>query len=131
MVRIISFKEREKEDGTPFFLLELQGGIEMVKSKETNQFYATAKKAFITSTFDKETCKALVGTEMPGRIEKQEVEPYTYVVKETGEELVLMHRWVYVPQEDNSSEEDEAVAKLVQDASLNPRNGVTEMSETF
>ena len=131
MVRIISFKEREKEDGTPFYLLELQGGIEMVRSKETNQFYATAKRTFITTTFDKETCKALVGTQLEGRIVKQEVEPYTYVVKETGEELILMHRWVYVPQEDNPSEEDEAVAKLVQDVALNPRNGVAEMSETF
>ncbi|MCH2488719.1 MAG: hypothetical protein MK211_01100 [Flavobacteriales bacterium] len=131
MVRIISFKEREKEDGTPFFLLELQGGIEMVRSKETNQFYATAKRTFITTTFDKETCKSLVGTQMEGRIVKQEVEPYAYVVKETGEELVLTHRWVYTPEEAISSKEDDAVAQLVKDASVNSKNGIPEMEEVF
>ena len=91
MVRIINYKQREREDGTTFFLLELQGGVEMVLSKETGQYYATAKKAFITSTFDEVTCQALIGSEMNGNVIKKEVEPYTYVVKETGEELVLTH----------------------------------------
>lgn len=97
MVRIIGYKSREKEDGSPFFILELQGGVEMSLSK-TGQYYATAKKAYVTSTFDEPTCKALIGTEIPGAIVKKEVEPYTYVVKETGEELVLTHRWVFVPE---------------------------------
>ena len=35
MVRIINYKQREREDGTTFFLLELKGGVEMVLSKET------------------------------------------------------------------------------------------------
>jgi len=30
MVRIINYKERDKEDGTTFFVMELQGGIEML-----------------------------------------------------------------------------------------------------
>ncbi|QXP69370.1 hypothetical protein H0I29_12120 [Polaribacter sp. R2A056_3_33] len=98
MVRIINYKERNKEDGTSFFVLELQGGIEMVQSKETGNFYATAKKAFIPSTFDEQTCVALIGTDMPGSISKEECEPYDYVVKETGEEITLFHRWVYMPE---------------------------------
>ena len=39
MVRIIDYKTRQKEDGTEFYLLEVQGGIEMVKSKETGLYY--------------------------------------------------------------------------------------------
>jgi hypothetical protein len=42
MVRIINYKKRT-EDGKEFFVLELQGGIEMVK-KETGKFYVTARK---------------------------------------------------------------------------------------
>lgn len=99
MVRIINYKERQKEDGTSFFVLELQGGIEMVLSKTTGKFYATAKKAFIPSTFDEQTCSALVGTEMQGSIIKEQCEPFTYVVKETGEEITLTHRWVYTTEE--------------------------------
>ncbi len=99
MVRIISYKTRQREEGTSFCVLEVQGGIEMVLSQKTNQYYATAKKAYISSTFDEETCKALIGTELSGSVEKQECEPYEYVVKESGESLILHHRFVYVPAE--------------------------------
>lgn len=99
MVRIINYKQRDKDDGTSFFVLELQGGIEMVQSKETGNFYATAKKAFIPSTFDEQVCTGLIGTEMPGNIVKEDCEPFDYVVKETGEEITLSHRWVYVTED--------------------------------
>ncbi len=126
MVRIINFKRRELEDGRIFFVLELQGGVEMVKSLETNQFYATAKKSYVTSTFDEETCKALIGTSMPGKIEKQECEPYQYTVKETGEELILNHRHVYIPETESSTNENEAVQKLLADEHAFSQNGVLE-----
>lgn len=38
MVTIVNYKERLKDDGTSFFVLELQGGIEMTQSKETIGF---------------------------------------------------------------------------------------------
>src|SRR5690606_32205241 len=103
MVTIVNYKERQKDDGTSFFLLELQGGIEMTQSKTTGMFYATAKKAIIPSTFDEATCKGLIGTQISGSIEKQECEPYEYVVQETGEEIILSHRWVYVPKGNNTT----------------------------
>lgn len=99
MVRIINYKERQKENGESFFVLELQGGIEMVKSKTTGNFYATAKRAFIPSTFDEQTCSALIGTEMEGKIVKEDCEPFNYVITETGEEITLNHRWVYVTED--------------------------------
>lgn len=102
MVRIIGFKERQKENGEQFFVLEVQGGIEMVLSQSTGNYYATAKKATISSTFDEQTCLAILGTEMPGKVVKQECESYSYVVKETGEEITLSHRYVYEPEEDKT-----------------------------
>lgn len=100
MVTIVNYKERQKEDGTEFFVLELQGGIEMVKSKETGNFYATAKRAYIPSTFTEEVCESLIGTQMPGVIVKEVCEPFNYVIKETGEEITLNHRWVYKSEEE-------------------------------
>lgn len=129
MVRIIGFKQREKEDGTPFFILELQGGVEMSLSKETGQYYATAKKAYVTSTFDEQTCRALIGSEMPGTIIKKEVEPFTYVVKETGEELVLNHRWVFVPEQEETTKHKEAVDQLMADTSVFSQNGQSQLAE--
>lgn len=99
MVRIINYKKRETEDGKEFFVLELQGGIEMVKSKETGKFYVTARKASISSTFDELTCQALIGTELPGKVEKFECEAYEYVIKDTGEVITLTHRFEYVEEE--------------------------------
>ncbi|ARN78236.1 hypothetical protein BST97_09665 [Nonlabens spongiae] len=126
MVRIIGFKKREKEDGAPFFVLELQGGIEMVKSAETGQFYATAKKAFVTSTFDEMTCEALIGSEMEGSIVKKQVDPYTYVVKETGEEIILRHRWIYLPESSEEARQDEMLDQLM---SNEPSSGLHELAE--
>ncbi|CAA0252682.1 conserved hypothetical protein [Tenacibaculum maritimum] len=99
MVRIIGYKQRQKEDGELFYVLELQGGVELIRSKSTGNFYATAKKAYIPSTFDEQTCIALTGTEMQGSIIKEECEPYEYIVKETGEEIIMHHRWAYVPED--------------------------------
>ncbi len=127
MVRIINYKEREKEDGTSFFVLELQGGIEMVKSKETGNFYATAKRAFLPSTFDEQTCSALIGTEMEGRIQREACEPFTYIVKETGEEVTLNHRWVYTSEE--AVKPKEAVKQ--QQAPVKYEQGVTANSDVF
>lgn len=98
MVRIINFSEQTSDDGKSFFTLDVQGGIEMIKSKSTGNFYATARKTSITTTFDEATCQALIGTELPGRVEKQDCDAYEYTIKETGEIIQLSHRYQYVPE---------------------------------
>ncbi|WP_179009618.1 hypothetical protein [Winogradskyella forsetii] len=99
MVQIVNFNERESDDGSTFFALTIQGGVELVKSKETGNFYATIRKTSIPSTFDEATCKALVGSEVPGEIVKKPCKPYSYTIKETGEIVELSHRYEYVPEE--------------------------------
>jgi len=98
MVTIVDFTQRKNSEGKDFYSLILQGGIEMVKSKTTDRYYATAKRCSITSTFDETTAKAMVGEKIPGSVQKQNCEPYSYVVKETGEIMELTHRWVYLPE---------------------------------
>lgn len=98
MVTIIDYALRTNKLGDEFFALILQGGIEMVKSKETERYYATSKKCSIPSTFDEATCKGLVGEKIPGSIQKQECEPYEVTFKDTGEIVEMSHRWVYLPE---------------------------------
>ena len=98
MVTIVDFAQRVTKEGKVFYSLVLQGGIEMVKSKESERYYATIKKCSITSTFDEATCKASIGEQILGSIQKQACEAYEYVAKETGEVLQLTHRWVYLPE---------------------------------
>ncbi len=123
MVKIVNYQKRQNEAGKVFFVLELQSGVELVLSQQTGQYYATAKKAYITSTFDDETCKALVGTEMQGSIEKISTEPYQYTIKETGEITILNHKYVFVPEGQNVSREDTAIQKLLSDENAFSKNG--------
>ena len=89
---------RKREDGKEFYSLILQGGIDLVKSRKTDRYYATIKKCSISSTFDEATCIASIGEKFPGTIQKQSCEKYSFVVKETGEILELNYRWAYVPE---------------------------------
>lgn len=97
-VRIIDFKKRQSKDGNEFNALIIQGGIEMVKSRQTGRYYATSKKASVTSTFDNETCMELIGSKIPGSVQKVECDPYEITIKETGEVITLNHRWLYLPE---------------------------------
>ena len=71
MVTITNYHLRKNKMGKSFVALELQGDVEFVQSLETGRFYATSKRCTITSTFDEERAKSLIGTKMPGKIERQ------------------------------------------------------------
>lgn len=95
MVTIVNFKKTIKEDGTEFFLLELNGGIEFVKSLTTGKMYATMRKCFISTTFSEDVCRDLVGTKLGGSIAKVSCDPFEYVNKTTGEIVKLDFRYEY------------------------------------
>jgi hypothetical protein len=99
MVRISNYIKRTTEEGKSFFVLELQGGVEIVKSQETGKNYMTARKASMSCTFDELTCQSLIGTELPGSVKKVACEDYSYTIKDTGEIITLSHRFEYEEQE--------------------------------
>jgi len=90
-VKIVSYKLRETFEGKKFYALQLQGGAEIIESKSGNQ-YLTVKKASIPSTLDEDSCKALIGTELPGIIERVECEQYDYTTS-SGEIISLDFRY--------------------------------------
>ena len=98
MITVTDFAIRKSRDGREFIALILQGGLSLVQSKQTGNYYATVKKCSIPSTFDEKTAKAMVGEKVPGSVQKKPCEPYTFVAKETGEIVALDYRWVYVPE---------------------------------
>lgn len=99
MVRISNYQKRTTEEGKDFYILELQGEVELVKSQETGKLYMTARKASMSCTFDEATCISLIGTELPGSVKKVACEDYSYTIKDTGEIITLSHRFEYVEQE--------------------------------
>lgn len=112
MVQVTGYRQVETEDGDVYVRLTLSGSLSMVKSDKTGNYYATVRRCSISSTFDETTAKGIVGSTMPGSIQKEDCEPYQYVIPDTGEEITLTHRWVYSEQ----SEEDHAIKDLVQEA---------------
>jgi hypothetical protein len=97
MVTIIDYKTRQNQSGETYCALILEGDLEMVQSAETGRYYATARRASVSSTFSEETCQRLIGKQMPGTILKQTCDSYEYTVPETGEIIQLKHRYVYSP----------------------------------
>ena len=70
MVTITDFKPMQRADGETFFGLVVQGGVEAVKSQETERTYLTARTAVVACTFNQKVCETLIGTQLPGRVEK-------------------------------------------------------------
>ena len=112
MVTIVDFVKRQNKEGKEFNALLLQGGIELVKSQESGRWYATAKKASITSTFDDAMCQTLIGQQIPGSVQRIACEPYEFTNKETGEVLTLTHRWVYLKEGETMEEKVIADSKV-------------------
>jgi len=98
MVTVKQYAVGQTKDGREFIALILQGGLSLVQSKNTGNFYATVKQCSIPSTFDEATAKSFIGERIPGTVQKKECDAFQWVNKETGEVIELAHRWVYVPE---------------------------------
>jgi hypothetical protein len=98
MVIVSNYFEVQTSEGRTFVSLELSGGLEMVQSQTTGNFYATSRKCRIPSTFSLEVAKRMIGTSIEGEIVRVQVNPYEYVVPTTGEVLKLSHSYSYRPQ---------------------------------
>ena len=95
MVTVTNYFVRETKDGRTFIALELSGGLEFTQSQVTGKFYATTKRTSIPCTFDENAAKNLIGSQMPGEIVKQEVEPYEFTNKTNGETMLLNYSYSY------------------------------------
>ena len=98
MVQVTGYNEVAKKDGSTFISLELMGGLELVQSQNSGNFYATARKCRIPSTFDANIAKMMVGQSVEGEIVRVAVDPYEYVNKQSGEIMTLQHSYAYRPK---------------------------------
>lgn len=95
MVTIIATEKRVAASGKEFNVMILQGDIEVAVSKETGKPYLTARKTSIPCTFDESIAKTLIGSQLPGGIERVEVKPYEFVVPSTKKKIKLTHSYLY------------------------------------
>jgi len=99
MVTIIGYKECVSQEGKPFYALVLQGDLDIVKSQETGNFYFTANKMQLSTTFNEAICHSFIGKTLPGNVKKVPCAEYEYLNKETGETVTLSHTYQYVPEQ--------------------------------
>ncbi len=99
MVTIINFKKSENTEGKEFISIKVQGGVMAIQSQKTGRMYLTAQTAYVSSTFDEATAKALIGSTIPGMVKRVASDPYEYTIKETGEVVTLSHKFEYLPEE--------------------------------
>jgi hypothetical protein len=102
MVNVTDYNVRQRKDGTTFITLELTGGVELIQSRNTGKFYATVRKCSIPTTFGIEIAESLLGSKIPGSIERVVVDPYEFTNPRNGEVMQLQHSYAY--QAEGSSE---------------------------
>ena len=104
MVQVTGWAKRSKENGETFNVLNLQGGIEMIKSSKTGKYYATARKTNLVCTFNDAVCISMVGQKLSGTIEKMNCEAYEYTIPSSGEKVTLHHTYYYNPESSSVEE---------------------------
>jgi len=67
----------------------------VVISKTTGRPYLTARKTSLPVTFGEALAEKLIGTELPGTIERMETEEYEFLIPGTKNKIKLSHRWQY------------------------------------
>ena len=104
MITVKKYHVRKREDGTEFISLELAGDVCFVQSQNTGRFYAATKRCFMFAAFDEETAKELIGSKMPGSIERVSCDPYQFTIPQTGEVVTLAYSYHYKPEGVESAE---------------------------
>lgn len=96
MVQVLEVVERTSSTGNTFRVVIVGSDAQVVFSKDGKP-RVDSVKAGIPSNLPTEALKALIGNKLPGKIEKQECEPYTFIGND-GEEITLDYRWQYAAE---------------------------------
>ena len=101
MVTITDYKTCISQEGKEFFAITMQGEV-TVATSESGNFYLTANKASIPTSFNEAVCQTLIGKTLSGSIQKVPCESYEFT-RETGETVTVNHRYQYSPKEENAA----------------------------
>ena len=96
MVQVLGVVERTSATGNTFRVVIVGSDAQVVFSKDGNPRF-DAVKTGIPSNLPIEALQALIGSKLPGKIVKQECEPYTFTGSD-GEEITLDYRWQYAAE---------------------------------
>lgn len=104
MVTITDFKTRKKGGGETFNVLIVQGGAEVHRSQATGKNIINSRKASVITSLDDDECRNLIGSKLPGTIDKVPVDEYLYQIPGTTDIVMLKHSFEYNPEPTNMGE---------------------------
>lgn len=96
MIIITGVLKRQRQDGTEFLVLQIEGEPEVVVSKASGKPYFTTKRTTVPCTFSESVATTMLGKQMPGIIERIPCEPYSFTTS-TNEVIELDFTYTYNP----------------------------------
>jgi len=98
MVKVIGTETkvnpRTKEN---YNVIVLLGNVEIMKSKSSGKPYLTAKKVTMPTTLTSEQAAELVGTSLPGEIEKVDCPEYEIKMPGSNKKVKINHTFQFAP----------------------------------
>jgi len=98
MVKIIDAQTRvNSKTKEEYNVIVLLGDVQVLNSKSSGKFYLTAKRVTLPTTLDQNQAKELVGTTLPGVIEKVDCPEYEIKMPNSNKKVKITHTFQYSP----------------------------------
>lgn len=98
MVKIIDAQTRvNSKSNEKYNVIVLLGDVQVMNSKSSGKPYLSAKKVTIPTTLDEAQAKELVGTTLPGVIEKVDCPEYEIKMPNSNKKVKITHTFQYSP----------------------------------
>jgi len=98
MVKIIDAQTRvNSKTKEEYNVIVLLGDVQVLNSKSSGKFYLTAKRVTLPTTLDQNQAKELVGTTLPGVIEKVDCPEYEIKMPTSNKKVKITHTFQYSP----------------------------------
>jgi hypothetical protein len=98
MVKIIDAQTRvNAKSKAEYNVIVLMGDAQVMSSKSSGKFYLTTKRVVLPTTLDKNQAKELIGTTLPGVIEKVDCPEYEIKMPNSNKKVKITHTFQYSP----------------------------------
>lgn len=98
MVKIIGSETKvNPKTKEQYNVIVLMGNVEVLKSKATGKPYLTSKRVIMPTTLTSEQAADLVGTNLPGDIEKVDCPEYEIKMPNSKKVVKITHTFQYSP----------------------------------
>jgi hypothetical protein len=98
MLKIIDTQTRvNAKTKEEYQVVVLLGNVEVLRSKSNSKPYLSAKKVTLPTTLNQQQAQELIGTSLPGEIEKVDCPEYEIKMPGTNKKVKINHTFQYAP----------------------------------